>query len=205
MEGVYERVDSVYENGEIKRVRVLRGPSPIVLGLKNPDRVKAEQASGAPGKTEPVFITSTRFLMECYRYLMQRETEVLHDVSGISHNGIYTLENLEALEIKESSFTRAKSDLISTNRTLVRLEKFGLLLTGIFHSHPGRGSSSVTPSATDIRNQRKYEKVGYTCVGGIFSRDGWVRFFSAGLKFEVVVKGKGVHRAGDNLYRITFH
>jgi hypothetical protein len=99
----------------------------------------------------------------------------------------------------------ARSNLISTRDALARMDRFGYQLTGVFHSHPGTGKGSVLPSGTDEKNQRKLEQAGYRCISGIFSRDGWIRFFTLNNPFKVAVKGKGVEHVEENLFRLTEH
>ena len=83
------------------------------------------------------------------------------------------------------------------------MHQYGYLLTGCFHSHPGSGKGSVSPSSTDIKNQKKLENTGYKCISAIFSRDGFIRFFTVNNPFEVKVVGKGVECVAENVYRLT--
>jgi hypothetical protein len=51
--------------------------------------------------------------------------------------------------------------------------------------------------------QKRLEAGGYNAIGGIFTRDGQIRFFSHKLPFMVEVYGKGVEQIEDTLFRFT--
>ena len=195
---MFEKVEILFNGGSVIKVTAVKQASPKATeksDLKEDAQVDKDKA--------PIYLATARFLKECHQHLMSRNTEVLHSVSGVRHNGLYTLDRLEHMELDRSSPTYAKSDLRSTIKVLTNLHQHGELLTGIFHSHPWHGRSAVNPSSTDIKNQKKHEDAGYRNVSAVFSRDGWVRFFTAGIPFEIRVEGKGVERVTENLFRLT--
>ncbi len=196
---MYERIEVIFKGGSIRKISTSKS-SETLEGQPIPERKKEVTTEDAV----PTYLVGSRFITDCYRFLMKHPTEVLHDVSGVKHNGVYTMERLDPLELDESSSVYARSNLLSTRDSLMDMHRFGYLLTGVFHSHPGNGPSSTNPSDIDVRNQKKLEYAGYKCLSAVFSRDGYVRFFSVSNPFKVVVRGRGVDNAGEeNLFRIT--
>ena len=83
------------------------------------------------------------------------------------------------------------------------MAQFGYPLHMVCHSHPGRGINANLPSSTDMDHQLRLERGGYKCISCIFSRDGYVRFFSAGFPFAVDIFGEGVKDLGYNTFYLT--
>jgi len=149
------------------------------------------------------YVVSARLLTESFHYLNKdKHNESLVDVSGIKLENIIFAERLEAIEHDSQNPGYAKSNLNSTFRTLMKIDKFGGLLAGVFHIHPGIGPEANLPSGIDFHDQNRREQVGMKAIGGIFSRDGYVRFFSKNLKFSIKIIGKGVIQHGRYLYQL---
>jgi hypothetical protein len=79
----------------------------------------------------------------------------------------------------------------SHKKILSLQEDHGHLLLAMFHSHTSKGAASTTPSSIDIKNLERKSKIGIDCLGGIFSMDRYVRFFSL-KEFEIDIYGKGI-------------
>ena len=149
------------------------------------------------------YIVSARLLCDCFRYLNRdSRNESIVDISGISYGDILMMERMEEVEHESASAVHARTDLQSTFRTLMTIDAYGGLLAGVFHIHPGRGADSTRPSGTDFVDQARRESAGMKAIGGIFSRDGYVRFFSHNMPFEVQVIGKGVREHGEHTFKI---
>jgi len=169
------------------------------------DKFNGSARTGQPGSIDRplIFIVSTRLLVESYRYLSKdRQNESLVDISGIKLDSMIFAERLEALEHDRRNPVYAKSNLSSAFKTLMKIDKYGGLLAAVFHIHPGTGSEAIRPSSIDLHDQNRREKVGMKAIGAIFSRDGYVRFFSNDLKFSVKIIGKGVIQHGRYLYQL---
>ncbi len=195
---MFEKVEILFNGGSVVKVSTVKQELP-----EAPEKSEPKEEEQAEKDEVPVYLATARFLKECHEHLMSRKTEGLHSVSGIRYNGLYTLDRLEPLDLDESSPTYAKSNLCSTMKVLTNMHRHGELLTGMFHSHPWVGRSAVQPSSTDINNQKKHEDAGYRNVSAVFSRDGWVRFFTAGIPFRIKIEGKGIERVTENLFRLT--
>lgn len=163
-----------------------------------------------PVRTEPSrpqcykYVVSSRLLFECFKYLNQdRLNESLVDISGMRlDETCVIMERMELLDHDTRNSVYARSNLISTYRTLIKIDSYGGLLTGVFHIHPGKGPSSIFPSTTDINDQARREQIGMKAIGAIFSRDGYFRFFSKDIGFNIDVIGKGIKRHGRYLYQL---
>ena len=142
------------------------------------------------------FQISSLSLANCWRYLISDKLhrERLHLVTGpIAPDGTKVLSKMETLKFKKQSPTFVLADPIQTMHRITTLdEKYGHLLLGMFHNHPGKGAHSTMPSGTDTNFMERYAKIGIHCLGGIFSMDGYVRFFNSGARpFSIQVYGKG--------------
>lgn len=192
-----EKIEILFNEGRVIKVTTEKD-------VPEPSHPNKESIKELPvNKDTPAYLVGSRFLYDCYRHLMSRDTEVLHDVSGVENEGLYTLERLEPLELDESSAGYAKSNLLSTRDALIGMHKFGYLLTGVFHSHPSKGRSAVNPSVTDFNNQKQLEDAGFACISGVFSKDGWIRFFTVNRPFKLIIRGKGVERVEEKLLRLV--
>jgi len=149
-----------------------------------------------------VYVTGSLFLYQCFKYLTSMgENEGLHFVTGIKLGRIMTLDYMQKVVIKSQSQVHAEADLNSLFQHLIFAdERFGHYFHAYFHSHPGNNSH---PSGFDMDYQIRLEAGGYKTIGGIFTRDGQMRFFSHKLPFIIEIYGKGVEQIDDTLFRFT--
>jgi proteasome lid subunit RPN8/RPN11 len=149
-----------------------------------------------------MYVTSSLFLWECYQYLTSMgENEVMHFVTGINLGPIRIIDNMQKVAMNVQSPVHVEADLDSTFEVLINLdEHFGHMLHAYFHSHPG---GFCSPSSVDLNYQKQLEKGHYKTIGGIFTRDGKIRFFSHRLPFTIEVCGKGVERIDATLFQFT--
>ena len=149
-----------------------------------------------------IYVTSSLFLYNCFKYLTSMgENEVMHFVTGIKFGHIRTLDYMQKVTMKHQSPVHVETDINSVFRVLGMMdEEFGHYLHAYFHSHPGSFSS---PSEIDINYQKRLEAGRYNTIGGIFTRDGQIRFFSHKLPFIVEVYGKGVEQIENTLFQFT--
>ncbi len=148
------------------------------------------------------FMTGSLFLYRCYRYLTSMgPNEVFHFVTGIRVGWMRTFDYMQQVKMQTQSPVQVKTDINSVAKTLITMdEMFGHRLHAHFHSHPGNFSS---PSGIDLDYQARIEAGGYNAIGGIFTRDGQIRFFSHNLPFIIHVYGKGVEQIDDTHFRFT--
>jgi len=157
----------------------------------------------AQGDGTPTFAIGSEILYTVYRQLCEIPTESIIFAVGSRYGNAYTVERLAPLKMEKSEVGYACADLQSSTKTLIDLEPYGTLLTCYFHAHPGRGGSANNPSGIDINNHKRLEQGNYHTVGGIFSRDGYVRFFTDQMPFEIRLSGKGIDHVAKNLWKLT--
>ena len=162
-----------------------------------------DQAPGPLNVPAPVsrYATSSWFLHRCYRHLMRYPGEDLHAVTGFAVDGCFILADLVPFDRVERTAGSASAGEGVVLRALRWMESVGGRCGGLFHSHPGCGPSSTTPSAADWQNQAIWERA-FPVVGAVFSRDAHVRFFASRPNVRVDVHGKKVSVLDENLFRL---
>jgi len=158
--------------------------------------------TGEGNDREPLFIINTLMLHECFKKLTKTASEDLHAVTGSVVDNIRSLERIVPLSLSIQNMAGAAADNRSLAIQLMRLNKFGLRPLAYFHSHPGRGISATQPSITDRETQSLMEQSGSEIIGGIFSRDGFVRFYANKSEPNVHVVGKQIIKVNNNVYRL---
>jgi len=151
----------------------------------------------------PNFVIASEVLYLAYRKLCKIPTESILYAVGSRYGNVFTVERLVPLKLDKSEIAYASADLAASSKVLIDLELYGSLLTCYFHAHPGRGSGANHPSGIDTNNHARLEKGNYRTVGGIFSRDGYLRFFTDKMPFKITISGKGVDCVGPNLWKLT--
>ena len=147
-----------------------------------------------------IFAIGTKFLYECYKYLTSMgKNEVFHYVTGMRLGNVLTLDNMQKVELKEQSYCGAVTEEQSTAEAIINIDKFGHHLHATFHSHP---AGMTGPSSTDLADLRELIRGGYKIIGGIFTMDGFLRFYSL-IPFELIIYGKGVEKINENFYKLT--
>lgn len=165
------------------------------------ERINAEQK-------KKTYMVSSLFLQDCYDCLTRelssnKDIESLIYVTGVEAGRYVILDRIISFKMDEQTPVYAKGNAQDTHRVLMQLSVMGYKLLGIFHTHLWEGMGAVNPSSIDITNQGRYEKSGYEAISGIFSKDGFVRFFSNSLDFNMTVYGKEVQEYGNKIYRFN--
>jgi len=148
------------------------------------------------------FIISSLFLHDCFNFLNTKKIESLHFVTGPELGYTSILDRIIDFEIEIQTSVFARGNSNSVRKALIQLGKYEHKLQGCFHIHPGIGTSSTMPSCIDLRLQETLDRGGYTAIGAIFSRDGFIRIYSS-IDFELQVYGKGVEEIDGKLYHLT--
>ena len=162
------------------------------------------QSEGA-NPLRSVYLISSSFLRDAFRAVTKTRNEDLVYVTGPEDGKrLFALTRLVTFNLAERSIAHAIPEHRSQLRALMRLDKSEERLLATFHSHPGKGARATKPSPTDMSTQHGLEKNGYPAIGAIFSRDGYVRFYSANRLFRVAMSGARIaaEQADDNLFRI---
>ena len=167
------------------------------------NKIKTPQKS-----TGTCYQVSSLFLNDCYQYLKAdpRRNERIHLVTGtITAEGTKVLSRMEKLKYGQQSPTYVAADKTDSHQKIITLtENFGHHVLAVFHSHTSRGASSTMPSAIDHNFLQRMARIGCHCLGGIFSLDGYVRFFKEDERFDIDVYGKGAEKIADHFHHKIF-
>lgn len=148
-----------------------------------------------------VYVASSLFLRESFGNLNKGRAESLHFVTGPQIGNIFVLDRIIDLPLQAQTFIFARAEEVAVRKALIYLSKCDHKLQGCFHIHPGDGINSTIPSGIDLRLMGTLDRGGYKAISAIFSRDGYIRFYSS-LDFEVEIYGKGVEKIDARVYRI---
>ena len=184
----------------IRLQRILHStPEP---GATLPAAPRAVTRMLSPEGGAPVFVISSLLLYDCFNLLTKTGDESLHALTGLVFGRSRVLERIIPLRLSRQSVAGAEASNESLAMELLRLNDFGMLPLAYFHSHPGYGPSATEPSGTDRQTQDAMEKAGSQILGGIFSRDRFVRFYANRMEPHVRVVGKRVKEVAKNVYRL---
>ena len=184
-----EAVDRVW--ARVKEIRELRRAVDIL-------------ADGQQDGARPVtYLVGATLLDSAHRLLTRsRHEEIVYVTGPEDGRQLFALTRLVQFELADKSAAHATPDPVSQTEALTRLEKRKERLLAAFHSHPGKGTEATSPSSVDLSTQADLERMGYPTIGAVFSRDGFVRFYSVNRKFRVVASGAGCEPVGENLFRL---
>jgi hypothetical protein len=181
---------------ELLRCSKVRGNLGFCLAKVNSEVLNKKQT----------YVVGSLFLRECFGLLVRerakKNIEVLYYVTGIDIGGVLVLDKILAPDLSTQSGSYVSAEQSSSNQIFMELEDYGHGLHGWLHNHIGTGAFATSPSEIDLTTQERLEGGGYRAIGGIFSEDGFLRFFSKNSEFNVVVFGKGVKRIDDYLFKI---
>jgi len=149
----------------------------------------------------PNYRVGSLFIKDSFNFLNQGADESLHFITGIEVDGKKVLNRIIELNLENQNPCFARAGSNSVRKALMHLSIHGFCLLGYFHIHPGKGPSATCPSGIDLNMDRLLFRGGYESLGAIFSRDGFVRFYSS-KEFNVRIYGKGVEQVDKNIYRI---
>lgn len=151
-----------------------------------------------------IFVISSMFLRDSYNFLnIDKRIESLHFLTGPRLGNVNVLDRIVDFEKEMQTPVFAKGRSNSVSKVLIELARYEHKLHGCFHIHPGNGATATLPSTTDLELQQNFDRGGYKVLHAIFSRDGYIRFYSS-LDFEIQIYGKGVEVKNDGeLYRFV--
>jgi len=207
----FNRFDFLKENHKlIKELRKLSNREPkerlitesdYYLLIANMENAIYKSLSDIKKRSEKQrYIVDSLFLQDSFNQLNQDRVESMHFATGCETDGKKVLTKIINLAHETQSVVYAKADTSAVRSALIYLTLQGFNLQGYFHIHPGTGRQSTTPSSTDWALDKLLLKGGYKAIGVIFSRDGFISFFSSN-KFNVEIQGKGIEKINEKLYR----
>ncbi|MDD5697835.1 MAG: hypothetical protein PHH77_04385 [Victivallaceae bacterium] len=142
------------------------------------------------------------FLQDLIKHLTPHADEEVVYITGHSVGNLRIPYRICEVELKEQSVVYARCTARSCSDALIEINEKGCCLQLVAHSHPGMGKDTTTPSGIDLNYLDKIQKNDSQAVGVIVSRDGFVRFFTSCVEFEVSIKGAEAEYVGDNVFKI---
>ena len=149
----------------------------------------------------PSYWTDHFFLRDCLNFMNDGKKEMMLFVTGTHLVNVRVLSKIVPFKHAKRSPVYAEGDITSAATSLIGLDEHGYQLNAWFHTHPGIGHGATHPSGIDIDHQIALEQAGYPTIGGIFTRDGCVRFFSCGFKFAVEAYGSQIEQIDELTYK----
>jgi hypothetical protein len=122
----------------------------------------------------------------------------MHLITGtMTNDGVRVLSRVEHVPYEKQSPVYVKLDEQCLHEELFTLDVVhGHAALAFFHSHTMRGAQNTEPSGEDRSHQSRFE-AHYSLIGGIFSLDGFVRFFTNELPFTMDIYGAGMEALLD--------
>lgn len=153
-------------------------------------------------QTRTRYVTSSLFLMKAWKYLTsdpEKHERMLLITGAVAPDGTNILSDMQFATLAKKSATYVMADPHLTAIQLHRLVEInGHQLHAMWHSHIMRGQASSQPSETDLKHQQRLVQIGMTkTLGGIFTIDGYCRFFSTAIDFELTLYGEHVTMLDD--------
>src|SRR5258708_5728988 len=131
--------------------------------LASLERIEAEN-TGRPNTGPRRYAVSSLFLHESSKKLTADADEQFFFVTGAEVEGVLVLDQWAEFAHQRRSRMGVVADIPSTHNLLIKLEQFRHKFLAHFHSHPGRGPESISPSGIDADFQRRLESAGHVAV-----------------------------------------
>ena len=165
-----------------------------LLDVSHIKRISESVMADIPNETTiPTYLLSTLTIQEACEVLTKTADEDLRFATGLVVAPMkYAVTRLLQFELKRKSAVAAEGEQQAVTRLLIGLHNHDHKLFMTWHSHPGSGANSTTPSPIDMDFHRRLEVGNYPVIGGIVNRQGYVRFFSYKRQFRISIYGKGM-------------
>lgn len=151
----------------------------------------------------PAYIISSLLLYDCYKVLFNNnpkgQVESMCYLTGVPVGNNLVLTKIMQPTFAHQSIGGVSAEDDSSHLIFLMLDKYGHGLHAWFHTHPGLGRYATLPSSIDHNTDKRLKRGGYFTIGGIFSRDGFVRFFGS-KNIKIKVLGKGVKKINDYVF-----
>ena len=187
--------------------RTPKRPIVIVDCLLLYELVKAPNSPDKKTPKCPRFVVDCLFLCELIERLTLTAREDVTYVSGIRVGDDRILTRIIPVDLDSASLGHANASAASCAEVMIRLVEADLPLVAMAHSHPGTSPESTRPSSVDLRYMETLEQTGAKVIGLIVNRGGYVRFFSSGLRFEILIQGNEFQpmKGHKHVYQLVQH
>lgn len=152
--------------------------------------------------TTATLVISSWLLRDSFVVCTETAEEGMHFIAGFDLDGLTIATRIIRCRYASRSWASARSDQVSVQKSVIASHERGHHLAALVHAHPGTGRDANHPSSVDLQTHQAFEQTS-RIIGGIFSRDGFVRWFSAVHPFQVVVVGSDVEQVDEHLFRLN--
>lgn len=163
-------------------------------------RASATPALDDRGRRLDLVVSSFQ-LLDSFRYCTQTSDEGLHFLIGFDTNSRSIVSGMRTFPYASRSPGHATGDQRATHQITHETHEGGHRVLAIVHSHPGNGPDANHPSSRDYAGQVNIEPWS-RLAGAIWSRDGYLRFWSVELPFSVRIMGNHFEQMEDQLWRL---
>jgi hypothetical protein len=161
-----------------------------------------EKVGARPIPLTHEYVFSSWILRDSFHRCMEREEEGIHFIAGIQLEEMRVATRIISFPYAYRSVAGAKGDHRATHQIMIETHEMGHTLLALIHSHPGTGLHANRHSTEDHRTHTLWEKTS-RMIGGIWSRDGYLRFFSVGLPFSIRIVGDKMQEVERNVFQIV--
>ncbi|NDV63347.1 hypothetical protein G0Q06_12855 [Puniceicoccales bacterium CK1056] len=130
------------------------------------------------------------------------QNEDLAFICGPSVEGIQMTASFLKCHETNRTVGSASLDAASTSRAFVKIRDEGYNCFLVGHSHPGFGIGSTLPSKTDMDWIGDLQEGGAQVVGVIVNRDGYFRFFTKSVPFNVITYGRRIKQEEEHVFKL---
>lgn len=149
----------------------------------------------------PTIVLSSWMLRDSFHICTETPAEGMHFIAAVKIARRLIGTAISTFAYERRSVAGAAGERRSTHAQMIESAETGHSIAVIAHSHPGSGPHANHPSGTDIATHRLWEQTG-TVIGAIWSRDGYLRFFTAGTPFRVEVVGSHLEQVDEHLWKL---
>jgi len=163
-------------------------------------RLLEDLAPSRPPQTE-IVIFSTMMLAQSFRLCTETQDEGMHFIVGVEYDGLKVGTHIIPFGYAQRSVAGAAGDPLDTHRIVIHTYEAATRFSPCCIP-PGSGPNANFPSAIDERTQRLWEQ-GSNLIGGIWSRDGFLRWYSVAVRFQVEVVGSHMEKLDARLFKLV--
>ncbi len=146
-------------------------------------------------------VLSSVMLARSFDVCTEQPEEGMHFIAGFDFDGLRFGTHIVPFPYSERSVVGASGDHLATQRICAEIHEAGHTIVALMHAHPGSGQHANHPSSVDFKTQRLWEQTS-RLVGGIWARDGFLRWYSVNVDFEVEIVGNNMEKIDARQFKL---
>lgn len=183
------------------RFRAVANIAKRLLAIQRDLRMLESLSRGSSPRTVHI-VLSSGMLARSFQVCTELRAEGLHFITGIEYDGLRIGTEIATLPYVDRSFASASADHQASQDLNAETHESGHTLVALLHSHPGSGIDANHPSSVDLKTQRLWE-IGSRLVGGIWTRDGFLRWYAVNIAFTIDIVGHHLERIDAHLFKLV--